>query len=289
MKILEPKSVDVRQIKKTNNKKLMFIVLTILFLVILLVVLMNFKSNNSVDNIFTSSEDNSDVKVPTENLVQEEPKTGLRTFSGNEFRLLYDNFLLPNTEKVGSPPYITGDDIADARIRQLSESRGYKLRTSPLSGLPLIDNIPLQETAHTPWKNLQSAAKKVGLVMTLTSGYRTVEDQRELFLGRLSSEGVSVSAVSNGTADNAVISILTKASAPGYSKHHSGYTIDIKCEGWEFENFKNSKCNEWLVTNNYENAKLHGYIPSYPLGADLQGPDPEAWEYVYVGQEVLNY
>lgn len=286
MRVIDPKNIGTYKKTKSNkNRFVMIVVITII--TFSAVVSYLYALNKDEDIIVESSEIINDKEVVE--AVQETPKTGLRTFDGNEFRLLYDNFLLPNTEKVGSPPIITGDDIADARIRQLAEARGYKLRTSPSSELSAVDGVLLQETAQKPWKELQAAAKDYGLTMTLTSGFRSVDEQRGLFLNRLQAEGVSASKITNGTSDNVVTNILIKAAAPGYSKHHSGYTIDIKCEGWEFENFKNSKCNEWLVADNYKNAKLYGFIPSYPIGADLQGPDPEAWEYVYVGQEVLNY
>jgi LAS superfamily LD-carboxypeptidase LdcB len=286
MRVVDPKNLGTYKKTKSNNKRFVAI---IFFAIITISVVVGYLyiSNNDEDVMFESTEIVNNKETVEE--VQETPKTGLRTFDGNEFRLLYDNFLLPNTEKVGSPPIITGDDIADARIRQLSEARGYRLRTSPSVELSAVDGVLLQEDAQKPWKELQSAAKEFGLTITLTSGFRSVDEQRDLFLSRLQAEGVSASKISNGTSDNVVTNILIKAAAPGYSKHHSGYTIDIKCEGWEFENFKNSKCNDWLVADNYKNAKFYGFIPSYPIGADLQGPDPEAWEYVYVGQEVLNY
>jgi LAS superfamily LD-carboxypeptidase LdcB len=286
MRVVEPKNIGTYK-KTKSNKKRINIYFVLLFIILFAVIGYLYTSNKEEDVIVESTEIINNKE--TIEAVQETPKTGLRTFDGNEFRLLYDNFLLPKTEKVGSPPVITGDDIADARIRQLSEARGYRLRTSPSSELSAVDGVLLQNVVHKPWKELQTVARDFGLIMTLTSGYRSVEEQRVLFLSRLQAEGVSVSKISNGTSDNVVTDILIKAAAPGYSKHHSGYTIDIKCEGWEFENFKNSKCNDWLVADNYKNAKLYGFIPSYPIGADLQGPDPEAWEYVYVGQEVLNY
>lgn len=286
MRVVDPKNLGTYKKTKSNNKRFVAIIF-LAIITISVVVGYLYISNNDDDVMFESTEIVNNKETVEE--VQETPKTGLRTFDGNEFRLLYDNFLLPNTEKVGSPPIITGDDIADARIRQLSEARGYRLRTSPSVELSAVDGVLLQEDVQKPWKELQAAAKDFGLTITLTSGFRSVDEQRDLFLSRLQAEGVSVSKISNGTSDNVVTNILIKAAAPGYSKHHSGYTIDIKCEGWEFENFKNSKCNDWLVADNYKNAKLYGFIPSYPIGADLQGPDPEAWEYVYVGQEVLNY
>jgi LAS superfamily LD-carboxypeptidase LdcB len=51
--------------------------------------------------------------------------------------------------------------------------------------------------------------------------------------------------------------------------------------------FEQSVCFGWLSKGNYKNAKSNGWIPSYPDGAKKQGPDPESWEYVWVGKQNL--
>jgi len=211
----------------------------------------------------------------------------LQVFSGNEFRLLFDNLLQPNLTRVETPPSITGNELADARIRQLADVRGYKLRSDPSVTLHAVDGFLLQEVVHEPWQELKTAARVDGLSMSIVSAYRSVATQRGLFTSRLAAEGVSVAEVAAGNADEQVTNVLITSSIPGFSKHHGGYTLDIKCAGYQFEDFVNSPCNDWLSANNYEKAKTYGFIPSYPPDADLQGPDPEAWEYVYVGRSVL--
>ena len=123
--------------------------------------------------------------------------------------------------------------------------------------------------------------------ITVISGYRSVERQRSLFLSRLAATGATIKEVAAGTADEKVNQVLITSSIPGYSKHHTGYTVDLLCAGFAFEDFKNSTCNVWISDDNYKLAKQNGFIPSYPPLADSQGPDPEAWEYVYVGTDLL--
>jgi LAS superfamily LD-carboxypeptidase LdcB len=43
-----------------------------------------------------------------------------------------------------------------------------------------------------------------------------------------------------------------------------------------------------MSKDNYLQAKKYGWIPSYPEGAQQQGPEPEAWEYVWVGTASLH-
>jgi len=222
-------------------------------------------------------------------IVTEQPsnESGLRQFSGNEFRILYDLILQQNLDKVDMPPAITGNDIADNRIRKLAESRGYKLRSNPTEPLVNIDGHLLQAVIREPWQKLKAEALENSINFTITSGYRTIAEQRQLFLNRLSALGVSTTSIIDGESDEKVNKVLTTTAVPGYSKHHNGYTFDLLCKGFAFENFKNSNCHDWLSANNYEKAKVYGFIPSYPADSDLQGPDPEAWEYVYVGTDVL--
>jgi LAS superfamily LD-carboxypeptidase LdcB len=275
MRIIEPKahSPSTKANHKKMSKKYFFILSVILISVS--IVLYIFSRPKPVETPAVQSDT--------------ETKEELRTFSGNEFRLLYDNYLLPNTSKIDTPPIITGNDIADGRIRQIAEKRGYKIRVTASTILSNTDGHGLQKQAHQPWKDMQTEAKQAGLIMTIVSAYRSVDEQRQLFIDRIQFEGISISQVATGMTDAEIDKVLVTTSIPGYSKHHSGYTIDLLCQGWSFENFKNSPCNEWLIQNNYENAKKFGFIPSYPEGADLQGPEPEAWEYVYVGKDVLYY
>lgn len=242
-------------------------------------------ANDNSDQIVQIQPQNNVVITNTESVDTSTDK--FRQFSGNEFRLLYDQLLQPNLDKVDIPPAITGNDVADTRIRQLAESRGYRLRSSPTKSLVMIDGIPLQDSIDTPWKQLKAEALSNGLTISITSGYRSVESQKQLFLSRLAAEGISVAEVVNGTADAQVNTVLITTAVPGYSKHHTGYTMDLLCRGFAFENFKDSTCHTWMSANNYEKVKQYGFIPSYPADSDLQGPDPEAWEYVYVGTEVL--
>ena len=57
--------------------------------------------------------------------------------------------------------------------------------------------------------------------------------------------------------------------------------------GKDFTDFGSTRAYEWLSSDNYLNAKRFGFIPSYPQGAGKQGPDPEPWEYVWVGEDRL--
>ncbi len=289
MRVVDPKTYrhsEVQKKPKKKYKKLFSIVPLIIIAVLSLFYITTKKSESPepVSQLVSEAVEVEPAEVTDENIVPT-----LRSFSGNEFRLLYDNTSMPNTTKVNVPPPITGNDVADTRIRQIAEQRGYRLRSSPIEKITNVDGLPLQTEVHQPWLDLKAASIKAGLKLTVVSAFRSVDDQRALFLSGLQTEGASVSSIAAGKADKQVDKVLVTTAAPGYSRHHTGYTLDLFCAGFLFENFKNSTCNTWLSANNFEQAKMYGFIPSYPPDADLQGPDPEAWEYVYVGKDVLYY
>jgi D-alanyl-D-alanine carboxypeptidase len=288
MRVIEPrkKHSNGRNARKTKKYSLLMFIVSIGLLAAY--VLINQK------NITNTENNQTEIVFAEENIIEPLSEVELDIikpiveFSGNEFRLLYDNSTLPGTTKINTPPQISENVIADARIREIAERRGYKIRVVANIELSSVGGIELQPSIIKPWLNMKNAASKDGINIVLTSGYRSVEEQKQLFVNRLVSSGVNLNDVANGIADEKINKVLLETALPGYSKHHSGYTIDLLCPGWAFENFKNSNCNEWLTRNTYENARKFGFIPSYPKDADLQGPDPEAWEYVYVGVESLN-
>lgn len=291
MRIIEPLKVAVKPKKKWRRRLKAVAVLAVLIIVGVWAYdnLRSPDTNTSQKQV--SSEENV---VPPEQASEEEALPAnapgeLRVFSGNEFRIFYDQLLQPNLDKVDIPPVISGNDTADNRIRKIAEARGYRLRSSPSVKLASQGGVVLQETAMQGWKALQVKAQKAGLGLSVASSYRSVETQRDLFLSRLGAAGATIAQVASGNADKVVDKVLITTSIPGYSKHHTGYTVDFLCAGYAFDNFEKSTCNKWLSDNNYQNAKESGFIPSYPPDAGIQGPNPEAWEYVYVGTDLLTY
>ncbi len=220
-----------------------------------------------------------------------------KTFSPNGFRDFGNSFRFARTRVLDTPPPITGSAAADARLRRLAASRGYLARAVALEdGLVTNGRHSLQPAAMEAWKRLQAAAAAEGIELDLVSAYRSPDRQREIFMQRLrqimileAGRELSAAEIAQGRADAAADRLLATSSIPGYSKHHTGYVIDLidVGSGRPSTEFALTRGFEWLSARNYLNAKRHGFIPSYPEGAQLQGPDPEAWEYVFVGEEAL--
>lgn len=207
------------------------------------------------------------------------------------FKELHDASSFPNTTRITEKPPITGDAGADAHIQMLAEARGYRLQTEAGEGLDSADGYSLQKQTADAWRKLQAAAAEEGIFLSVTSGYRSVASQQQIFVSRLAvacgeayGSNCSNEQIANAEADAAIDEVLKTSSIPGYSRHHSGHTVDIGQDGvGAFEDFFGTPGWDWISANNYENAKRFGFIPSYPPNAGLQGPDPEPWEYVYIG------
>lgn len=216
----------------------------------------------------------------------------LKTFSGEQFKTLAHGIKYPNVQEFTDPPTITGDLAADARIRALAEARGYRLTSIPVGAIQKIheprlegDDL-LQPLAAIAWADLKNTAQKDNMPLSLLSAYRSPDFQRTLFVSRLLARGKSIAQIAAGQGDDVVTATLGVTAVPGYSRHHTGYTIDLWCEDGS-GSFLRSSCYKWISANNYQKVKEAGWIPSYPDGAGEQGPEPEPWEYIWVGKEAV--
>lgn len=220
-----------------------------------------------------------------------------KTFSPNGFGQLYERVAGRGVTAPTSAPAITADPAADRRIVEMAVARGYRLRgEAQAEVLEWEGRHALQPEAFAAWRALRAAARSDGLELDLVSAYRSVDRQREIFLAVLERAGVesrgagpSPAELASGRADDLIEAVLRESSPPGFSRHHTGYALDITdaASGRDFTEFGLTEGFAWISDRNYLNAKRFGFIPSYPEGASGQGPDPEPWEYVWVGPEVL--
>jgi LAS superfamily LD-carboxypeptidase LdcB len=293
MRVLEPH--QLRHLKSNKAAKRNPVKLSLIFLGLTLVSGFGLfrVAENMTSQASTADEQQTIITLDNEEPV-EEPVLRLREFDGEQFKDLYRSIAYPNSQQLlnTNPPEITGNPEADDRIRELAESRGYVLSSIPVGAIVQLDepNLDgenlLQPLAASSWTSFKQAALDDNIPLILTSAYRPIEYQRELFLDRLYANGTNPRFIAAGVGDRAILDTLAYTAPPGYSRHHTGYTIDLWCDDGS-RSFIASICYRWISNNNYENAKLHEWVPSYPEGASMQGPEPEAWEYVWVGKSIL--
>ncbi len=278
VRIIEPQQLHRKSIKKKRRPYGSILILVVIIGTLgygLATLIAPKKINSNFEN-----------QKPVVNSAAEQPKKNtFRIFTNDQFVALYSSFAYPNSQDITTPPRITGNSNADSRIRQLAVARGYKLRSVPVSPpITMANGYILQQKAVQPLQDLIAAAAKQSLPITVTAAFRSVDEQRILFNDRLTA---SPAAISAGNADAAVIETLKATAPPGYSRHHNGFTVDIACGNVGLYGFLETPCFVWLSKDNFKNAKEFGWIPSYPDGINSVGPEPEPWEYVWVGRDAL--
>lgn len=279
MQVNEPLNEPNRSHKKSSKSKRRRLAKFLIFIILVVI---------AAILIFNGDTNAPAPSTSQQAVVEKENKsTKLKTFTGQEFSDLYNSYAYPNTQAISEDSPITGDEAADKVIKELAVARGYKLRSAPVTNnfVEISEDMLLQQRAAVDWLKMQEAATKEGHDIQVNAAYRSAEDQRTIFNTRIKS--IPLANIAARKADAAVNNVLKTTAVPGYSRHHTGYTVDIVCYTDASKKFEDSKCNKWLSDNNYQNAKTYGWIPSYPDGAGMQGPDPEPWEYVWVGSDVL--
>jgi hypothetical protein len=200
-------------------------------------------------------------------------------YTGDQFKELYDYAVvnkLPGLSQPTDQLPVTGDGALDDRIWEIAFARGYVLRPLASGNLGSADGVPMQPQAAAAWGELKAAAREAGLPFIVSSAYRSPASQRTQFLSKL-----------QGTSDEAINDTLVWYSVPGTSKHHGGYALDFRYSNGTFGNFRNTPDYAWLSRDNFYNAKRFGFIPSYPDDVTAQGPNPEPWEFVWVGVDLI--
>ncbi len=128
----------------------------------------------------------------------------------------------------------------------------------------------MRKVAAQKYQEMVAAARSNGVILTAISGFRSVQEQEQLFF--------QVGAQRNQTpAQRAALS-----APPGHSEHHTGYAVDIGDGAVPAtnlnENFENTKAFEWLQTN----AARFGFEMSFPKN-NPQGVSYEPWHWRFVG------
>ncbi len=115
-----------------------------------------------------------------------------------------------------------------------------------------------------------AAARADGIWLVPASGFRTIAQQRSLFMAQVASKGTPESA--------ALVS-----APPGYSEHHTGYAVDLAdgsiAQGYDISvSFAETSAYQWLVAN----ANTFSFELSFPENNE-QGISFEPWHWRYIG------
>ena len=189
-----------------------------------------------------------------------------------------------------------GNEKANAVAVAIAEKRGFtkRMMVSDESKLLPIETQRLQKPMADSLNNMFKEMKAQKLKIKLLSGFRGADEQAQIFNEEFKAESnrqigreFTTQEIIENKADSVINNTLTSIALPGYSRHHFGYTVDLTQEDVDYQKFDMTASYEWMSKNNFYNTKKFGIIPSYPKGVSEQGPEPESWEFVYIGNELL--
>ena len=134
------------------------------------------------------------------------------------------------------------------------------------------DNVQMDKRIMPYFVQMKAAAAKDGITLWLSGGYRSIEDQQQLFQQMIQnniSRGLSQSVAEQEARKN--------VSEPGYSEHNTGLALDFNGSQ---PDFVSTDAYEWLQ----KHAAEYGFIQRYPQGKEsITGIAFQPWFYRYVG------
>ncbi len=139
------------------------------------------------------------------------------------------------------------------------------------SNLPFLSHIvttKLNKTVTEHATDMFNDAKLAGINLMGASGYRTHENQVNLFNTNVKNKGKEEA--------------LKYSAPPGASEHETGFAIDIVSKDYTKldSGFENTKAFTWLK----ENSHKYGFILRYPKDkVNITKYSYEPWHYRYVG------
>ena len=133
--------------------------------------------------------------------------------------------------------------------------------------------------AYDDFRAMIQAAKSEGVYIYVTSSYRDLDKQTELYNKKVESY------VTQGYSyENAKEQAGQVVAVPGTSEHHLGLALDLVSSEYRRldEKQENTKGFKWLKEHSWE----YGFILRYPNGeTDITGIIYEPWHFRYVGLE----
>ena len=133
--------------------------------------------------------------------------------------------------------------------------------------------------AYDDFRAMIQAAKSEGVYIYVTSSYRDLDKQTDLYNKKVESY------VTQGYSyENAKKQAGQVVAVPGTSEHHLGLALDLVSSEYRRldEKQENTKGFKWLKEHSWE----YGFILRYPNGeTDITGIIYEPWHFRYVGLE----
>ncbi|MDR1957396.1 MAG: M15 family metallopeptidase [Treponema sp.] len=127
----------------------------------------------------------------------------------------------------------------------------------------------LRRSAETALEEMAAAAQADGVILTVSSAYRSYSYQETVYARNVRESGQE-------TADR-------ESARPGYSQHQLGLVVDF---GSIDDSFAETSAGRWIVAH----ASSFGWSLSFPQDYEaITGYRWESWHYRYVGRELTYF
>lgn len=135
----------------------------------------------------------------------------------------------------------------------------------------LANGEKVDERIYPDLQNMFNAARKIGLNIIVTSGYRGYDLQKILWNAEVNRLKMKVLSTEKAAKNGKLF-----LQRPGLSEHQTGLAIDINSKNKS----QKSALYRWLRNNSYK----YGFILRYPEDkVDITGIAYEPWHFRYVG------
>lgn len=139
-----------------------------------------------------------------------------------------------------------------------------------------VEEIKVDSRIAEQTKQFLAAARAVAPEESLISGYRSVEEQTELYNERVAQ--LEATGLSHEEAERQA---QAQVQVPGASEHQTGLAIDMSAP---------NGLSEEVVQQIIALAPQYGFVLRYPEGKNaITGVDYENWHFRYVGVENAQY
>lgn len=212
------------------------------------------ENTQDIETVAEQSETTAEVTTPVAETTTEQ---SLLTFADKQFHItdIHKGALcLVNNE---NKYYDEGEDHKRICVSDYKNNYYYVTDRSIVLKLPVMDSL------NNMFLDFYSATGNNDVI--ITSGYRSIEEQSQLYSAELKEKSASKSNL---------------VARPEYSENHTGYAMDLAVYPEWSKRFSGEGSYSWIMQNCYN----YGWVLRYPTGKeDITGMVAQPWHFRYVG------
>ncbi len=241
--------------EQNKNKKFRFNIRTMITAVVIILIagiafgVYRYWQNENEEQVITAIKDPQETATPTATSETVELPEEATTLGSYQYLL--------NKNSASLDASYEPDDLVDPE------------NVSSTSGV-----FTVRSEVATQLQSMIEAASNDGITILVSSGYRSYEEQEQLYTSK-----------ANLLSESAALTACAKS---GYSEHQLGLAVDLTDDAEtpnQTVSFAETDAGQWLMNHAHE----YGFILRYPDGKQsITKYDYMPWHYRYVGTDVAN-